>query len=82
MSGEPKYVYVLLMDDSGTTRSINEPFGLAVITEEEAKRFVSDKTRPVGYSQSYCKVAIFDNKDAALEWKYPGFYEQFDKKVK
>jgi hypothetical protein len=57
-------VFVLLMDDAGTSRSSDELFGVAVTTEEEAKRFVRDGG--VGYSHSYAKVRVFADKDAAL----------------
>lgn len=57
-------VFLLLSDNSGTTFSRPTPFGVAVTTEKEAKRFVKD-----GYSYHDCyqKVVIFDNKDDALK---------------
>ena len=62
-------IFVLLTDGDGTIRSIEEPFGVAVTTEKEAKRFVEEGY--VGYSQSYCKVKIFTNKDDVINWRYP-----------
>ena len=70
-----KEVYVLLADGDGTMRSSDEPFGVAVTTKEEAKRFVEDGH--VGFTHSYRKVRIFENKDEALEWRYPGFVERY-----
>ena len=64
-----KEIYVLLADGDGTMRSGNEPFGVAVTTEEEAKRYVAEKG--VGYTHSYCKVTVFDNKDDALDFAFP-----------
>ncbi len=66
---EEEYVYILLSDGDGTLRSIPEPFGVAVRTEEEAKRFV--KEDKVGYSQGYEKVRIFDSAKEGIAWKYP-----------
>ena len=67
-----KYVYVLLCNSDGTMRSIgyNEPFGVAVTSEEEAKRYV--KEGGVGYDHSYEKLAIFENKDEAIDWEFKG----------
>lgn len=62
-------VHVLLADSDGTMRSRDEPFGVAVTSEEEAKRFVADGK--VGYRHSYTKVRVFDNKDAALDHAFP-----------
>jgi hypothetical protein len=61
-----KEVYVLLADGDGTMRSTEEPFGVAVTTEAEAKRFVIEGK--VGYSHSYAKLTIFENKDEAIEF--------------
>lgn len=60
-----KEVYVLLADSDGTMRSYDEPFGVAVTTEEEAKRYV--KEGGIGYSQSYQKLIVFDNKDEVIK---------------
>jgi len=61
-------VYVLLADGDGTMRSSNEPFGVAVTTKEEAKRFIKDGG--VGYTHSYSKLTIFENKDEAIKWRF------------
>ena len=61
-------VYVLLADGDGTMRSNDTPFGVAVTTEDEAKRFVAEGK--FGYSHSYEKVKIFETKDEALDhWR-------------
>ena len=59
-------VYVLKADGDGTLRSIDEPFGIAVTTEEEAKRFVEEGG--VGYTHSYEKLKIFENKDDGINY--------------
>ena len=63
-----KEVYVLMADGDGTMRSTDEPFGIAVTTEEEAKRYV--KEGGVGYTHSYKKLAIFDNKDDGIKHRF------------
>ena len=63
-----KEVFVLLADGDGTMRSIDQPFGVAVTTEAEAKRYV--KEGKVGYTHSYEKVTIFDNKDEAINFRF------------
>jgi hypothetical protein len=62
--------YVLLTDDRGTMSSTEIPFGLGVKTEEEAKRFVKDGG--VGYTHSYAKITIFNNKDDGINWRFRG----------
>ena len=64
-----KEVYVLLADRDGTMRSSDEPFGVAVTSEEEAIRYMSEGG--IGYSQSYTTITIFDNKDDAIKFKFP-----------
>ena len=61
-------VYVLMTDGDGTMRSIDEPFGVAVTSEAEAIKFV--KNGGIGYTHSYMKVRIFENKDDAIEWAF------------
>ena len=61
-----KTIYLLLSDGDGTTFSVDRPFGVAVTTEEEAKRFV--KEGKFGYTRSYEKITIFDNKDDAIKF--------------
>jgi hypothetical protein len=62
-------VFVLMADGDGTMRSSDEPIGVAVTTKEEADRYV--KEGGVGYTHSYVKLVIFDNKDDALRHLYP-----------
>jgi hypothetical protein len=52
-----KEVFVLLADGDGTTRSIDEPWGAAVMTKEEAERYVRESN--IGYSRSYTRVGVF-----------------------
>lgn len=63
-----KEVYVLLSDGDGTMRSKDTPFGVAVKTEDEAKRFVSEGN--CGYTQSYEKLTVFDDKDEAIHFAF------------
>jgi hypothetical protein len=69
-----KEIFILLADGDGTMRSCDEPFGVAVTTEDEAKRYVSEKG--VGFTHSYCKVTVFDNKDEALDFAFPSRKER------
>ncbi len=62
-------IYLLLADGDGTMRSINTPFGVAVSSLEEAQRFVLEGG--VGYTHSFQKLTVFDNKDIAIEYVYP-----------
>ena len=63
-----KEVFLLLSDGDGTTRSVDKSFGVAVTTEDEAKRFVEEGK--FGYTHSYEKLVIFDNKDTGIKyWK-------------
>jgi len=59
-----KTVYLLLSDEDGTLRSVDRPFGVAVTTEKEAKKFVKEGNH--GYSQSYVKIEIFETNE---EWR-------------
>ena len=61
---EHNILYVLTADFSGTMRSSQQPIGLAVTSEEEAKRYVKDGG--VGYSHGYEEVIVCVNKDAGL----------------
>lgn len=65
---EEEYIYVLLADGDGTMRSHDEPFGVAVRTEEAAKHYV--KEGGVGYTHSYEKLRIFDTAKDGIAWKY------------
>jgi len=60
----PTEVFILKADGDGTTFSRDQPIGVAVTTEEEAKRYVSEGG--VGYTHSYEKVIVFANKDDGL----------------
>jgi hypothetical protein len=66
---QEQIVYVLLADGDGTMKSSNEPFGVAVTSEDEAKRFVQEGG--VGYRHSYSKLVVFDNKDIAIDSVFP-----------
>lgn len=63
-----EYVYVLLADGDGTLHSINEPWGVAVKTEEEAKRYV--KKGGVGYTHGYFKCRVFDSFEDGIDYVY------------
>jgi hypothetical protein len=52
-------VFVLLGNSSGTSFSIDEPIGIAVKTETEAKKYV--ERGGICYSHSYVKVQVFDS---------------------
>jgi len=62
-------VFVLLADGDDTWSSVATPFGVAVSTEEEAKRFVREGR--VGTKQGYETVTIFDNMEEAIAYRYP-----------
>lgn len=64
-----KEVYVLLADGDGTMRSQDEPFGVAVSSKAEADKYVRDGG--VGYTHSYQKLVIFDDKDEAIRYAFP-----------
>lgn len=57
-----------MSDGDGTMHSIPTPLGIAVDTEEEAKRFVEDATKMKWWSPCYQKISIFKDKDEALSW--------------
>ena len=64
-----KEIYVLLADGDGTMRSSDEPFGVAVTSEEEAKQYV--EKGGVGYSHSYAKVVVFATASEAVSFAFP-----------
>lgn len=47
-----------------------EPFGVAVTTEEEAKRFIKEAKAAGWWSPEYEKVRIFKNKDDGIKWAF------------
>lgn len=56
-------IYILMADYNGSTFSHEQPIGLAVETEEEAKEFVNNSDE--GYHRTFMKVDVYDNyKDA------------------
>ena len=57
-------VYLLLSDSDGTMHSSPDPFGYAVKTEEEAKKFLGCK---FGYSQGYMIIDVVDTVDDMME---------------
>ena len=65
---ETQEVYVLLADGDGTMRSQDDPFGVAVSTEEEAIKYINEGG--VGYSHSYQKLTIFKDKNKAIKWAF------------
>lgn len=72
-----KEVWVLLADGDGTTFSRDKPFGVAVSSPEEAKRYVEEGG--VGYTHSLEKVVIFDDKDDAIRHIYPSHKSKSEK---
>lgn len=64
-----RVIYLLLADGDGTMHSRLDPFGVAVSSEEEAKRF--EKEGNVGYMNSYMKIKVFDNMEDAVKSVYP-----------
>lgn len=71
-----KTLYLLLADGDATTFSNDTPFGAAVTTEEEAKRFV--KEGKFGYTHSYQKITVFENKDDAIASYRKNIYKKLD----
>ena len=64
----PQDIFVLLSDGDGTMHSKDTPFGVAVTTEEEAKRFVAKGS--FGYTHSYEKLRVFDTFEEGIKfWK-------------
>ena len=58
-----KSVFVLMLDSSMTTFSSAEPFGVAVISEDDTQKF-----KKSGYRNDYDKVTIFENVESGLPW--------------
>ena len=59
-----------MSDGDGTMHSQPTPFGVAVSSEAEAKRFVKEATKAGWGSPEYCKVRIFSDKDDAIKWAF------------
>ena len=57
-------IFVLLADSDGTMHSKDEPWGVAVSSEEEAKRYVKESN--IGYSRSYTRVGVFRTFEEAI----------------
>jgi hypothetical protein len=57
-------VYLLTSDTNGTVLSGCDSIGVAVKTEEEAKKFLSEKS--IGYENSYEKINIFETTNQAV----------------
>lgn len=70
-------IFLLLEDSDGTLRSRDTPFGVAVTSEKEAKRFVEEDD--IGYTRSYEKIVIFDDKDDAIKYAFPTYKPKVDK---
>ena len=51
----------------GTTRSKDDPIGIAVTSEEAARQYV--KSGGIGYTHSYIKVRVFETAKEGLAWK-------------
>lgn len=71
-------VYVLLADTDGTMRSQDEPFGVAVTSENEAKKFVSDCN--FGYTRSYKELIVFDDYKKSVDYYIDQFVQPIFKK--
>ena len=65
-SADEKDVFVLLADFDGCMRSVDEPFGVAISSESEAKKFTEMKN--FAYGVSYTKVRILSTLAQALEY--------------
>ena len=74
MSGPITEVFVLLEDGDQTTRSIREPFGVAVTTEAEAKRYVEEGRDPSTYG--YQRLRVFSNYDDACRSVYGKIHDE------
>ena len=59
-------IFVLLADGDGTTHSQDTPFGVAVTTEEEAKRFVAKGS--FAYTHSYEKLRVFETFEEGIKF--------------
>lgn len=74
MSAPVTEVFVLLMDGDQTTRSVPEPFGVAVTTEAEAKRYVAEGGNPSVYA--YQRLRVFADYDDACRAVFDGIHDE------
>jgi len=65
-----KKVYVLMSDGDMTLHSQPEPFGVAVTSEEEARKYAQTSE-----NRDYQELAIFDDQELAVVWAYRDLYE-------
>ena len=52
-----KEIFILMVDSSGTSRSVDRPFA-AVASEQEAINYINEGS--FGYSHSYKKIKLYD----------------------
>lgn len=64
-----KTIYLIMADTSGTTFSQEQPVGIAVTKEKEAKKLI--KAGKFGYFQSYMPVKVFSSALQALANEKP-----------
>lgn len=72
MSSHIPEVFVLLSDGDQTMRSVPEPFGVAVTTEAEAKRYV----REGGRYDGYMRLRVYDDCDVACRSVYGALHDE------
>ncbi len=70
----PTEVFVLLEDGDRTTRSVPEPFGVAVTTEAEAKRYVEEGRDPSVYA--YQRLRVYTDYDDAVRSVYGKLHDE------
>lgn len=71
---QPTEVFVLLQDGDQTMRSVPEPFGVAVTTEAEAKRYVEEGRNPSVYS--YQRLRVYTDYDEAVRSVYGAIHDE------
>lgn len=59
-----KEIFVLLADGAGSMRSTEQPFGVAVSSEKEARKFAKSE---FSFSDNYQKVKVFKTCKEAIE---------------
>ena len=62
------FVYLLMEDSDGTLGSIPEPWGAAVETEDEAKRYIA--LGGTGYPRWYQRIKIYQTFEEAMHDAY------------